>query len=182
MREDWIQPEPQAPPPAPTQTEQKEPREADPLDDLDGVLSDYERRKQLQARDLIQRALQLEHARIKGAEVLSKHVPSHARDVVGRLRKGGHRVLYQELIESYPPNVRLHFYPKVGPMDLSEPRRWTLELTWGNPEPDRLVAQRWTSTGLGEMVQLGSASDSEIDELWVREQFLNFVRRALDLA
>jgi len=44
------------------------------------------------------------------------------------------------------------------------------------------VAQRWTSTGLGEMVQLGSASDSEIDELWVREQFLNFVRRALELA
>ncbi len=67
-------------------------------------------------------------------------------------------------------------------MDLSEPRRWTLELTWGNPEPDRLVAQRWTSTGLGDMVQLGSASDSEIDELWVREQFLNFVRLALELA
>ncbi len=89
MREDWIRPEPQAPPPAPTLTEQKEPREADPLDDLDGVLSDYERRKQLQARDLIQRALQLEHARIKGAEVLRKHVLSHARDVVGRLRKGG---------------------------------------------------------------------------------------------
>ena len=66
-------------------------------------------------------------------------------------------------------------------MDLAEPRRWTMELTWGDPDPDRLVAQLWTSAGLGEMIELGSALADEIDQLWVREQFLAFVRQALDL-
>jgi len=178
MKEDW----PELPSPVESaSSDSPVTREGDQVDEFDTLLADYERRKQEEARNLIQRALQLEHARSKGADLLRTHVLSHARDVAGRLRKAGHRVLYRELLESYPPNVRLHLYPKAGPMDLSEPTRWTLELTWGEPEPDRLVAQRWTSAGLGEMVELGSVEASEIDQLWVREQFLHFVRRALDL-
>lgn len=174
MRDDWKEPAPVTNPP--------EVRE-DPasLDDVDRLLADYERRKQDEARNLVQRALTLEATRRKGADLLRQHVLPHARDVAGRLRKTGHRVVYQELLDAYPPNVRLHLYPKAGPMDLEEPKRWTLELTWGDPEPDRLVAQRWTSAGLGEMVELGTAGEAELDQIWVREQFLSFVRRALEL-
>jgi hypothetical protein len=188
MREDWQVPEPPKPQAAaPAATPQAvPPLAASPVDDgpfagIDDLLTDYERKKQEETRGLVNRALELEAARTKGAELLRKHVLPHAREVAARLRKAGHRVLYQELLESYPPNVRLHFYPKVGPMDLTEPKRWTLELTWGDPEPDALVAQRWTSGGLGEMVELGSVPAAELDQLWVREQYLNFVRRALDL-
>jgi hypothetical protein len=186
MREDWTepvqrpQPQPQvAPPPAPEPPKQR--RDDDPFDDVDGILAAYERRKQEETRNLVNRALALESARNKGADLLRMHVLPHAREVAARMRKAGHRVLYQELLDSYPPNMRLHFFPKIGAMDVSEPKRWTLELTWGEPEPDRLVAQRWTSGGLGEMVELGSVSAEEIDQLWVREQFLTFVRRALDM-
>lgn len=182
MRDDWKEPTPAAPakttPPDPELSQEES---GIPVDEFDVALSDYERRKQEQARDLIQRALALENARQKGADLLRKHVLVHARDVASRLRKAGHRVIYQELLDSYPPNVRLHLYPKVGPMDLTEPKRWTLELTWGEPQPDRLVAQRWTSSGLAEMVELGAVLPSDLDELWVREQFLSFVRRALEL-
>jgi hypothetical protein len=64
---------------------------------------------------------------------------------------------------------------------LDDAKRWTIELVWGDPEPDRLYAKRWTSDGLGEMDQLGSIPDIDVDELWIREQFLSFVRDALDL-
>ncbi|MGB1780249.1 MAG: hypothetical protein ACPHQP_11890, partial [Longimicrobiales bacterium] len=60
-------------------------------------------------------------------------------------------------------------------------KRWTMELVWGDPEPDRLYARRWTADGLGGMDQLGSVRDTDVDELWVREQFLSFIRDALDL-
>ncbi len=179
MRDDWK--EPQSPTKGPAETREEpraEPREPD---DFEALLADYERRKQDEAGRLVQRALELENARRKGSDLLSHHVLQHARDVAGRLRKAGHRVLNQESLDAYPPNVRLHLYPKVGPMDLAEPRRWTMELTWGDPDPDRLVAQLWTSAGLGEMIELGSALADEVDQLWVREQFLAFVRQALDL-
>ncbi len=87
----------------------------------------------------------------------------------------------QEFLDAYPPNVRLHLYPRVGPLDLEDSKRWTIELVWGDPEPDRLYARRWTSNGLGEIQQVGSVLDIDVDELWVREQFLSFVRNALDL-
>jgi hypothetical protein len=103
-------------------------------------------------------------------------------DVAGRLRQAGHRVVYQELLEAYPPNLRLHLYPKAGPMDLEQPSRRTLELTFGDPDPDKLHATRWTSTGLADMVDLGSVASADLDELWVREQFLNFVRTSLELS
>jgi hypothetical protein len=67
-------------------------------------------------------------------------------------------------------------------MDLGEPKRMTLELIWGDPEPDRLFARRWTSEGLGEVQDLGSVPAVDVDELWVREQLLSFVRDALDLS
>ena len=56
-----------------------------------------------------------------------------------------------------------------------------IELVWGDPEPDRLFARRWTATGLGELQILGSVPAVDVDELWVREQLLSFVREALEL-
>jgi hypothetical protein len=150
-------------------------------DQLESLLSDYERRKQDETRRMVQRAFKLENARRKGAEHLRRFALAHSREVAERLQQAGHRVVYQEFLDAYPPNVRLHLYPKSGPMDLDEPKRWTMELVWGDPEPDRLYARRWTSEGLGEMQELGSVQAIDVEELWVREQFTTFVRDALDL-
>lgn len=130
---------------------------------------------------MVQRAFKLENARKKGAEHLRRFALPHTREVAERLEQSGHRVVYQEFLDAYPPNVRLHLYPRVGPLELEDPKRWTIELVWGDPEPDRLYAKRWTSDGLGELQQMGSVPDIDVDELWVREQFLSFVRDALDL-
>jgi len=151
-------------------------------DPLDTLLSDYERRKQDETRRMVQRAFKLENARKKGAEHLRQFALPHTRETADRLQQAGHRVVYQEFLDSYPPNVRLHLYPKPGPMDLGEPQRLTLELIWGDPEPDRLFARRWSSEGLGEVQELGSVPAVDVDELWVREQLLSFVRDALDLS
>ncbi len=153
-----------------------------PSDPLDTLLTEYERRKQDETRRMVQRAFKLENARKKGAEHLRQFALPHTREVAERLQSAGHRVVYQEFLDAYPPNVRLHLYPKAGPLDLEEPGRWTLELVWGDPEPDRLFARRWTAEGLGEMREQGSVPAVDVDELWVREQFLAFVRDALDLA
>ena len=150
-------------------------------DQLESLLTDYERRKQDETRRTVQRALRLEDARKKGADHLRRFALSHTREVAERLEQSGHRVVYQEFLDAYPPNVRLHLYPRVGPLDLEDSKRWTIELVWGDPEPDRLYARRWTSNGLGEIQQVGSVLDIDVDELWVREQFLSFVRNALDL-
>jgi len=144
-------------------------------------LTDYERRKQDETRRMVQRAFRLEEARKKGADHLRRSALAHTREVAERLEQSGHRVVYQEFLDAYPPNVRLHLYPRVGPLDLEDSKRWTIELVWGDPEPDRLYARRWTSNGLGEMQQIGSVPEIDVDELWVREQFLSFVRLALDL-
>lgn len=130
---------------------------------------------------MVQRAFRLENVRKSGAEHLRRSVLTHSREVAERLEQAGHRVMYQEFLDAYPPNVRLHLIPKPGPMDLVEPQRWTIELVWSDPDPDRLYARRWTSRGLGDMVELGSVPAADIDELWVREQFMTFVRDALDL-
>jgi len=151
-------------------------------DQLDTLLSDYERRKQDETRRMVQRAFKLENARKKGAEHLRRFALPHTREVAERLQQSGHRVVYQEFLDAYPPNVRLHLYPKGGPMDMEDAKRWTIELVWGDPDPDRLYARRWTSEGLSEMIDLGSVPDIDLDELWVREQFMSFVRDALDLA
>ena len=150
-------------------------------DQLESLLSDYERRKQDETRRTVQRAIKLESARKKGAEHLRRFALPHTREVAERLEQSGHRVVYQEFLDAYPPNVRLHLYPKAGPLDMVDPGRRTIELVWGDPEPDRLYAKRWTSDGLGEIQYLGSVPDVDVDELWVREQFLSFVRDALDL-
>jgi hypothetical protein len=183
MRDDWN--EPTTPPkgePAPKAEQPTQQRGVASGEDIDSLLNDYERRKQQDAERVVRRALEIETARRKGSEAMRKHALEHAREVSGRLRQAGHRVVYQELLEAYPPSLRLHLYPKTGPMDLEEPRRWTLEFTWGDPDPDRLCARRWTSTGLADMVDLGSVPANELDELWVREQFLSFVRNALALS
>jgi len=99
-----------------------------------------------------------------------------------RLQQAGHKVVYQEFLDAYPPNLRMHLYPKTGAMDFEEAKRWTIELVWGDPDPDRLFARRWTSEGLGEMHEMGSVPAVDVDELWIREQFTTFVRDALDLA
>ena len=183
MRDDWTEPTPsKAASPQPMSKPEQPPQGTSGSDEFEALLADYERRKQQEAERTVRRALEIETARRKGAEAMRRHAIAHARDVAGRLRAAGHRVVYQELLEAYPPNLRLHLYPKAGPMDLEEPRRWTLELTWGDPEPDKLFARRWTSTGLADMVDLGSVDANELDELWVREQFLSFVRKALALS
>lgn len=151
-------------------------------DPLDTLLSDYENRKQDETRRLVQRAFKLENARKKGAEHLRRFALPHSREVAERLQQAGHEVVYQEFLDAYPPSVRLHLYPKAGPLDLQPPRRLTIELVWGEPEPDRLFARRWTSEGLGEMTELGSVPAVDVDELWVREQLMAFVRDALDLS
>ena len=151
-------------------------------DHLESLLSDYERRKQDETRRMVQRAFKLENARKKGAEHLRRFALQHTREVADRLQQAGHQVVYQEFLDAYPPNVRLHLYPKGGPMELEGPRRLTLELVWGDPEPDRLFVRRWSSAGLGEMSDVGSVPAVDVDELWVREQILAFVRDALDLA
>jgi hypothetical protein len=153
-----------------------------PPDPIDTLLSDYERRKQDETRRMVQRAFKLENARKKGAEHLRQFALPHTREVADRLQQAGHGVVYQEFLDSYPPNVRLHVYPKTGPMALEGPERMTLELIWGEPDPDRLFARRWASAGLGEVIEQGSVPAVDVDELWVREQVLSFVRDALDLA
>ena len=151
-------------------------------DHLETVLADYERRKQDETRRMVQRAFKLENARKKGAEHLRQFALPHAREVAERLQEAGHRVVYQEFLDAYPPNVRLHLYPKPGPMDFDEPKRKTIEFIWGEPDPDRLCARRWTSEGLADLTEQGSVPAVDVDELWVREQLLSFVRDALDLA
>ena len=151
-------------------------------DPLESLLSDYERRKQDEARRMVQRAFKLENARKKGAEHLRRFALPHTREVADRLQQAGHRVVYQEFLDAYPPNVRMHLYPKGGPLDLEEPKRMTMELVWGDPDPDRLFARGWSSDGLGELRELGSVPAVDVDELWVREQLMSFVRDALDLA
>lgn len=130
---------------------------------------------------MVQRAFKLENARKKGAEHLRLFALPHTREVADRLQEAGHEVVYQEFLDAYPPNVRLHLYPRRGPMDLEKSTRLTLELVWGDPEPDRLFVRRWTTEGLGEMQEQASVPAVDVDELWVREQLLTFVRDALEL-
>jgi hypothetical protein len=150
-------------------------------DPLESLLSDYERRKQDETRRMVQRAFKLENARKKGAEHLRRFALPHTREVAERLQEAGHEVVYQEFLDAYPPNVRLHLYPKGGPMELEESKRLTIELVWGDPDPDRLFVRRWSAEGLGEMQEQASVPAVDVDELWVREQLLAFVRDALHL-
>ena len=167
-------------------------------DPLESMLSDYERRKQEDARRQVKRALQLEEARKRGADYLRLFAIYATRDVAARLTEAGHRVLHQEFLDAYPPNVRLHLWPKPGPLDREDPQRSTLELVWGEPEPDALGVRRLTSEGPevqglarppGQKVaavlftheQDNRASVGDIlDDLWVKEQLLVFVREALE--
>jgi hypothetical protein len=151
-------------------------------DHLESLLSNYERRKQDDTRRMVQRAFKLENARKKGAEHFRRFALPHTREVADRLQQAGHRVVYQEFLDAYPPNVRLHLYPKGGPLDLEKPTRMSMELVWGDPEPDKLFARRWTSAGLGELTDVGSVPALDVDELWVREQLMSFVREALDVS
>ena len=151
-------------------------------DPLDSLLQGYERRKQDETRRHVQLAFTLENARKRGAECLRRHAVTHTREVAERLELAGHEVIYQEFLDAYPPHVRLHLYPKRGPLDLDEPKRWTVELNWGDPDPDRLYARYWTSAGLADIKELGSLPGVDVDELWIREQFLSFVRASLDLS
>ena len=153
-----------------------------PGDRLESLLTDYERRKQDETRRLVQKALVLEEDRKRGAEYLRRWALTHTRDVADRLQQAGHGVVYQELLDAYPPNVRIHLYRKASPLDDEKPGRITLELSWGEPGADEIVVKRWTAEGLASSQKQASVPAEELDELWVREQLLNFVRDALDLA
>ena len=167
-------------------------------DPLDSLLFDYERRKQEDARRQVKRAVRLEEARKRGAEYLHLFAIDAVRDVAARLTEAGHRVMQQEFLDGYPPKVRLHLWPKPGPLDPKEPLRSTLELAWGEPEPDALSVLRLTSEGsevqgsaqprgqAATAVLFGREKDSRapegdiLDDLWVKEQLLIFVRKALE--
>ncbi len=151
-------------------------------DRLEFLLSDYERRKQEETRRQVERAVRLEEARKKGAEYLRRFVVHPARDVAERLQSVGHRVVHQELLDAYPPNVRIHLWPKGGPLDDDDTRRTTLEFVWGDPDPEALCAKRWASSGLDQLHQQGSARPGVLDEMWVREQLIIFVRETLESA
>lgn len=150
-------------------------------DDLESLLSDYERRKQDETRRMVQRAFKLENARKKGAEHLRRFALSHTREVADRLQQAGHEVVYQEFLDAYPPNVRLHLYPKGGPLEFAGRQRFSIEFVWGDPDPDRLFVRRWGSDGLAGMKEQASVAAVDVDEIWVREQLLSFVRDALAL-
>lgn len=150
-------------------------------DPLESLLAEYDSRKQDETRRMVQRAYRLESARKVGAEHLRRAVLAHSREVADRLEQAGHSVLYQELLDGYPPSVRLHLTRKSGAMDFDHPERWTIEFVWSEPDPDRLIARRWTSEGYGQARDTGSVAREELDELWVREQLTGFVRDALDL-
>lgn len=152
-----------------------------PGDHLETLLSEYEQRKQDETRRLVQKALVLEEDRKRGAEYLRRWALQHTRDVAERLQHAGHGVVYQELLDSYPPNVRIHLYPKASPLDDDKPGRTTLELTWGEPGTDEVVAKRWTAEGVSSARKQAVISAEELDDLWVREQLLAFVRDVLDL-
>ena len=150
--------------------------QGDPLDDL---LSSYERRKQDETRRVVERAERLERSRRRGAEVLRRHAVDAARNACARLERAGHRVLLQELLQNYPPSIRIHLWPRRGPFDDGVPERFTMELAWGDPVKDELCVRWWDSEGVGTIVDQGSAAEDEVDELWVREQILDFLRAVL---
>jgi len=153
-----------------------------PGDRLDTLLSDYEQRTQEQTRRLVQRALVLEEDRKRGAEYLRAHALQHTRDVAERLQQAGHGIVYQELLDAYPPNVRIHLSPKPSPLDEEKPGRTTLELTWGEPGQNELIARRSTGEGLSSTRNQAVVAADALDDLWVREQLFIFVRDVLDLA
>lgn len=151
----------------------------DPLDRLDVLLTDYEQRKQDETQRQVQRAIRLEESRKVGADLLRRYAIEAARNVAERLQMAGHRVVHQEFLNAYPPNVRIHLWPKGGPLDEKEPQRTTFELVWGEPSPDVMSARRWTSEGLHRLQIQSSARSGVLDELWVREQLMTFVRETL---
>ncbi len=147
---------------------------------LDELLAGHERRKQDETRRQVQQALRLEAGRKAGAEHLRRHVVRSARTVVERLKESGHEVAYQEFLDAYPPGVRIHLWPKSGPLDDGEAKRATLEFVWGDPRADMLCVRRWGRDGLGHVQEQGAARPKAIDELWTREQLLTFVREVLE--
>lgn len=153
-----------------------------PGDHLETLLGEYEQRKQDETRRLVQKALVLEEDRKRGAEYLRRWALQHTRDVAERLQHAGHGVVYQELLDSYPPNVRIHLYPKASPLDDEKPGRTTLELTWGEPEAEEVIAKRWSAEGPSTTRKQAVVDAEEMDDIWVREQLLTFVREVLDLS
>ena len=143
---------------------------------LDALLREYEDRKQEETQEQVRKALALEESRRKGAELLRRFVSDEAEHSVERLERAGHTVVYQEFFDHYPPGARIHVWPKSAPLDADPPGRVTLEFTWGEPQERKLCVRRWTTAGLGTSVDQGAAGRLELDELWVREQILDFVR------
>lgn len=146
---------------------------------LEALLSDYENRKQEETRRQVQRALKLEEARREGNDHMRRVLLGESRDAAERLERAGHTVVYQEFLDAYPPGARIHLWPKAGPMDMDDPKRVTLEFTWGEPESGKLCVRRWSTEGLGNAVDQGAAGPDDLDNIWVREQILTFVRAAL---
>lgn len=153
-----------------------DPLRGDPLDDLLGAFDDQQ---QEETRLKVERAERLERTRREGEEIFRQHALDLVRDACQRLDRAGHRVLLHELLRNYPPALRVHLWPRPGPLDIAEPRRHTLELVWGDPVPDQVNVRRWDWSGLGHMSEQAAAAPQEVDALWIREQLLDFIRDAL---
>ena len=130
----------------------------------------------------MQRALRLEEVRKRGAEALRQYALRSCRDVAERLQEAGHKILHQELLDAYPPCVRIHLTPTRGPLDEGEEATSVFELIWGEPDPQALCARRLSSTGADRVHVQGSARPGVLDELWVKEQIITFVRETLESA
>ncbi|MGD2070296.1 MAG: hypothetical protein PVI57_16590 [Gemmatimonadota bacterium] len=155
--------------------------ESSGIDRLDQLLESYDRRKQDETRALVERARRLESNRQKGADLLRRHVVPTVRDAVRRIGEAGHQVTLDEMLDAYPPNVRIHLWVKPGPLDPPEGERprTSLEFVWGDPNEDRMCVNRWTSGGLGTMGCQAAAREGVVDMTWVKEQLHVFVREAL---
>ncbi|MDH5589312.1 MAG: hypothetical protein OEZ65_11750 [Gemmatimonadota bacterium] len=151
-------------------------------DRLDQLLKGYERRKQEETRVQVERALKLDEDRRKGAELLRRFVLYPARDFVLRVTEAGHRVLHHELMDAFPPSIRIHLWPRGGPLDDGVPSRSTLEFVWGDPDRDRLCVKHWTSEGLDKLTIQSSARAEELSEAWCHDQLYTFVSETLERA
>lgn len=147
---------------------------------LDELLDDFDRRKQQETRALVEKAKKLEANRKEGAELLRRFALSYLRGAAARIEEAGHEVVLDEMLDAYPPGLRLHLWVKPGPLDDPEVRpRFSLEFVWGDPNPGLLCVKRWSSDGLDQLTHQGQCRPAVLDSTWVREQIHLFLGHAL---
>lgn len=149
-------------------------------DHLDDLLQAYDRRKQEETRHLVAKARRLEEERQKGADLLRQFVVPYVRRSAGRIEEAGHQVAVDEMLDAYPPGVRLHTWVKPGPLEeAGASPRFTLEFVWGDPHDEMMCVKRWSSAGLDKLAHQGQCRPGVLDSTWVLEQIHVYVGHAL---